>query len=98
MTDENQMIDRRKPTPMEGWHLDKKVPISLIGTLLTIALAGIWQFSEVKRDIELIKQDVQVLHQRDKMQADQFRDAMKLMQEQFVRLDTKLDRLIEKQK
>jgi hypothetical protein len=80
----------------ENWHLDKKVPITLIFVLLTQAAAGLWFISDIKKDVELLKQDTAALHLRDTQNSDSLRDAMRLMQEQFRLLDAKLDRLIER--
>ena len=92
-----QNIERRAiPPQTHGWHLDKKVPIGLIFTILVQAGMVIWAIADIKKDVELLKQDTAALHQRDTMQADTLRDAMKMLQDQFTRLDAKLDRLIER--
>ena len=104
MTDFQQSgYDRRaplEPTQDNGWHLDKKVPIGLIIGMVAQVVIGAWwvtsQLAEQRKDIELIKADVIVLHQRDNQSTDSLREAMRLMQEQFSRLDAKLDRLIER--
>lgn len=82
----------------DQWHLDKKVPISLIFALLCQFAAGLWAFADLKKDVELLKADAVVLHQRDDNQAVTFKDSMKVLQDQLMRLDTKLDRLIERSK
>ena len=82
--------------PSDGWHLDKKVPLTLIFTILLQAAMVIWAIADIKKDVELLKQDAVALHVRDTAQADSLKEAMKLMQDQFSRLDTKLDRLIER--
>ena len=102
-TIDRRSADRRAPTiePMQqdstGWHLDKKVPLSLIFAMLCQAAMVIWAIADIKKDVELLKQDTQALHTRDTQQSDSFREAMKLMQDQFARMDSKLDRLIERQ-
>jgi hypothetical protein len=79
-----------------GWHLDKKVPLGLIFTILLQAGMVIWAIADIKKDVELLKQDAASLHVRDSQQADSFREALKMMQDQFMRMDSKLDRLIER--
>jgi hypothetical protein len=56
----------------------------------------IWAIADIKKDVELLKQDNLSLHQKDVAQSGDFKEAMRLMQEQFTRLDAKLDRLIER--
>ena len=89
--------DRRlEARPLEGWHLDKKVPLGLIFTILAQAGMVIWAIADIKKDVELLKQDTASLHTRDTQQSDNLRDAIKMMQDQFMRMDSKLDRLIER--
>jgi hypothetical protein len=89
------LLEHRMQEPT-GWHLDKKVPLGLIFTILVQAGMVIWAIADIKKDVELLKQDAVALHARDTSQADSLREAMKLMQDQFSRLDAKLDRLIER--
>jgi hypothetical protein len=79
-----------------NWHLDKKVPITLIFVLLMQAGAGLWFISGIKQDVELLKADAIVLHQRDSQQSEVLKETMRTMQDQFTRLEIKLDRLIER--
>jgi hypothetical protein len=88
--------DRRAPVQQDSWHLDKKVPISLIFAILAQFGIALLAYSDLKKDVELLKQDTSALHARDTAQADSLREAMKMMQDQFQRLDSKLDRLIER--
>jgi hypothetical protein len=98
MTDQIQHNRRESDQnpPQESWHLDKKVPIAMIFAILTQFAGVIWFFADIKRDVELLKADSVVLHQRDTMITDSLKDALKQMQDQFQRLDAKLDRLIER--
>lgn len=89
--------ERRNSTrALEGWHLDKKVPLGLIFTVLVQAGMVIWAIADIKKDVELLKQDSATLHQRDDRAEGTLRETIKMMQDQFARLDAKLDRLIER--
>lgn len=92
--------DRRAPIPPPqlGWHLKREVNLTIIISVIGIAVAVVTGYSDLKKDIELIKADVTVLHQRDSQQADSLTGAMAGLQRQFDRLDNKLDRLIERGK
>lgn len=96
MTD--QFVERRiVPEPTEsGWHLDKKVPLSLIAAMIAQVIVVTMFFADIKRDVELLKADSVVLHQRDSAQTIEMREAIRTLQEQFQRMDSKLDRLIER--
>ena len=84
------------PMPSEGWHLDKKVPLGLIFTILLQAAMVIWAIADIKKDVELLKQDATALHIRDNQGAENLREAMKVVRDQYTRLDVKLDRFIER--
>jgi hypothetical protein len=92
------LIERRKqPEPKdESWHLDKKVPVSIIVTILVQAGMVIWAIADIKKDVEVLKADVTALRVRDVQIAGDTRDAIKQLQDQFSRMDAKLDRLIER--
>lgn len=94
---ERRAIAQVQAPEIDGWHLDKKVPLSLIFAMLCQAAMVIWAIADIKKDVELLKQDTASLHLRDTQQSDSFREAIKLMQDQFSRMDSKLDRLIERQ-
>ena len=59
-------------------------------------LFALLAYGDLKKDVELLKQDSAALHGRDTMHEDQMRETVKLMQDQYARLDAKLDRLIER--
>lgn len=90
--------EERRSTPHteQGWHLDKKVPISIIITIISIAAAGMSAYGDLKRDIELIKADNLVLHQRDSQNSSDLERAITTLQQHYSRMDSKLDRLIER--
>ena len=79
-----------------GWHLDHKIPIGLLLAMIGQVVGVVWFFAGIKQDVELLKADTAALHTRDNQQADSFREAIKTLQEQFARVDAKLDRLIER--
>jgi hypothetical protein len=95
--------DRRAPTtqPMQqeasGWHLDKKVPLGLIFTILVQAGMVVWAIADIKKDVEVLKANQAMLAQQDVRQVTDLRDALSAMREQFTSVNAKLDRLIERQ-
>jgi hypothetical protein len=56
----------------------------------------IWAIADIKKDVELLKQDAVALHARDTQNSDALNAAMRTVSETFARLDAKLDRLIER--
>jgi hypothetical protein len=79
-----------------GWHLDKKVPISIILTLLLQAAAGLWFVAGLRTDIELLKSSTAVQRERDDRQDKTLADALGLIRADLQKANDKLDRLIEK--
>ena len=88
--------EERRQKEELGWHLDKKVPISIILTMLGLALTGFWGFADLKRDVELLKANAQVLHERDNKQESDIREALVQIRDQYRDLSAKLDRLVER--
>ncbi len=86
--------DRR--TPPEGWHLDKKVPLSLIFAMLVQAGMVIVAIADIKKDVEVLKSQVATQATRDSRQDADVRDAMNQLRDTLATLNAKLDRLIER--
>jgi hypothetical protein len=82
----------------DQWHLDKKVPLSLIFAMIVQGGMVILAIADIKKDVEVLKADTINLHQRAAAQNDSFKEAMQVMRDQFRNLDSKLDRLIERRK
>lgn len=87
--------DRRAPVT-EHWHLDKKVPLTLIFAMLMQGAMVIWAVADIKKDVELLKADAIALRRDDAKQSEETRQSRLIIEEKFNRLDSKLDRLIER--
>ena len=95
----SEFVERRANPPAEaGWHLKKEVNISIIISVIGVAIACVTAYTDLKRDIELIKQDAAVLHQRDSAIEISTKEAIRQLQDAMLRMESKLDRLIERQK
>jgi len=90
MTD--PIVERREA----HWHLDKKIPLGLIVAAVVQASALVGSYYKIVSDIELLKADVMTLHTRDNKVETDLREAVAEVKAQYIRLDMKLDRLIEK--
>lgn len=80
----------------ESWHLDKKVPLSLIFAMLIQAAMVIWAVADIKKDVEILKSHVTAQQDRDDRQDKSMSDAVQQFVSRLERIDSKLDRLIEK--
>ena len=78
------------------WHLDKKVPLSLIFAMLVQGAMVIWAVADVKKDVELLKAASTVQRERDAQQDRSQTDNSQVLRQQLDRIDAKLDRLIER--
>ena len=81
---------------IESWHLDKKVPLSLIFAMLIQAAMVIWAVADIKKDVEILKSRVATQADRDERQDKTLGEVVARLQTQLERMDGKLDRLIEK--
>jgi len=95
MTDQYQGDDRRAPQE-QSWHLKKEINVSMIISIIGIAVSIVVGYTDLKRDISLIQADTAVLHQRDNQQATDLEKSIATLQAHYVRMDSKLDRLIER--
>lgn len=84
------------PQNDSSWHLDKKVPLSLIFAMLVQAAMVIWAVADIKKDVEVLKAQVTTQRERDDRQDRSMTEAVQQVAARLERMDTKLDRLIEK--
>ena len=95
----SEFVERRANPPAEaGWHLKKEVNLSIIISIIGVGVACVTGYADLKRDIALIKADAAVLHQRDSAIEISTKDAIRQLQDAMLRMESKLDRLIERQK
>lgn len=87
--------DRRAPVE-QGWHLDKKVPLSLIFAMLVQCGMVVVAISDIKKDVEYLKAQVTTQANRDARQDADMREAMAQLRDALATLNAKLDRLIER--
>ena len=95
MTAKTDQADRRAAVE-QGWHLDKKVPLSLIFAMLVQAGIVIAAISDIKKDVEILKSQVLAQVSRDARQDADMKETMALLRDQLSTLNQKLDRLIER--
>ena len=95
MTTPKPNPDRRAPVE-QGWHLDKKVPLSLILAMIVQVAMVITAIADIKKDVEVLKAQVATQASRDARQDNDMREAMSLLRASFSELNNKLDRLIER--
>ena len=82
----------------ENWHLDRKVPLTLIFAMLVQAGMVIWAVADVKKDVEILKMQSVQQHERDERQDRSANEAYQRLSYQLEKIDAKLDRLTEKRK
>jgi len=87
--------DRRAPVE-QGWHLDKKVPLSLIFAMLVQFGMVVVAISDIKKDVEYLKAQVTTQANRDARQDADMKEAMAQLRDALATLNAKLDRLIER--
>jgi len=106
MATEYTGLERRSSAPQRramhqneiGWHLDKKVPLSLIAAMIVQVVVVVMFFADIKRDVELLKAKTSSIEQRYDDDKFTLRDNISLLRDQFNSINAKLDRLIERSK
>lgn len=80
----------------DGWHLDKKVPISLILALCVQFGGGVWYAGRIDARIAQLEADRAQQKERDQRQDSAAELSAQALQSRLDRIDSKLDRLIER--
>ena len=82
---------RREP---EGWHLDKRIPIATLVAILTLAVGGILHITQIRTDLEILRQQQSALSQRVERSEIANREYLQKIDRSLERLNDKLDRAI----
>ena len=82
----------------ENWHLDRKVPLTLIFAMLVQAGMVIWAVADIKKEVELLKAQTSMQRDRDERQDKSAFEAYQRLSYQLEKIDAKLDRLADKRK
>ena len=83
-------------TPDNQWHLDKKVPLSLIFAMLVQAAMAIWAIADIKKDVEVLKSAMVQQIDRDNRQDRAGAEAVALVREDLHEVKSMLQKLLER--
>ena len=92
MDDYGDSIERRREA--EGWHLDKRIPIATLVAILTLAVGGIMHITQIRTDLEILRQQQAALSQRVERSEMANREYLQKIDRSLERLNDKLDRAI----
>ena len=84
------------PTPDNQWHLDKKVPLSLIFAMLVQAAMVVWAIADIKKDVEVLKAAMALQVDRDNRQDRAGAEAVALVREDLHEVNSMLQKLLER--
>lgn len=82
-------------SPDNNWHLDKKVPLSIILVLLVYGISGLWFIADVKKDVEVLKVQMAVQEKRDTKQDSDWGGTIALIREDLTEIKRNLIRALE---
>ena len=85
-------------TPDNQWHLDKKVPLSLIFAMLVQAAMVIWAIADINKDVEVLKAAMVQQIDRDNRQDRAGAEAVDLVREDLREVKALLGRILEQQR
>mgnify|MGYP001426105342 FL=1 len=89
-------MNQTKSDKEDQWHLDKKVPLSLIFAMLVQAAMAIWAIADIKKDVEVLKAAMVQQLDRDNRQDRATADAVGLVREDIKEVKVMLSRLIDR--
>lgn len=80
----------------EQWHLDKKVPLSLIFAMIVQAAMVLWAVAGIRGDVEILKVKLQAQTSRADKQDQSSAESLSLIRGQLDKMENKLDRALER--
>lgn len=90
--------------PWEGqWHLDKRVPVALIISMLAQAMVGVWWASTLAGDVRKLQDEVQRLHDGAEKRDTKLEGLISLRSDvsnlvtSFDRLERTIERVLQQQ-
>ena len=89
-------MNQTKSDKEDQWHLDKKVPLSLIFAMLVQAAMVIWAIADIKKDVEVLKAAMVQQLDRDSRQDRATADAVGLVREDIKEVKTMIARILDR--
>jgi hypothetical protein len=89
-------MNQTKSDKEDQWHLDKKVPLSLIFAMLVQAAMVIWAIADIKKDVEVLKAAVAIQTDRDARQDLAAGEAVALVREDIKEVKTMIARILDR--
>ena len=89
-------MNQTKSDKEDQWHLDKKVPLSLIFAMLVQAAMVIWAIADIKKDVEVLKAAMVQQIDRDNRQDRAGAEAVALVREDLREVKSMLQNLLER--
>ena len=89
-------MNQTKSDKEDQWHLDKKVPLSLIFAMLVQAAMVIWAIADIKKDVEVLKAAVATQTDRDARQDLAAGEAVALVREDIKEVKTMIARILDR--
>lgn len=76
-----------------SWHLDKKIPISFIVSLVLLTVSGFSAYRELKTDVELVKANNVMLGQVDARMTAEHQASLVAIATQLTTINSRMDQL-----
>ena len=81
-----------------GWHLKKEIQLGHLVTTLTVAVSAVIYITKVEQRVALLEASMVQQHDRDERQDKASAESISLLRAQLEKIDSKLDRLLEKRR
>lgn len=76
-----------------SWHLDKKIPISFIASLVLLTVSGFSAYRELKTDVELVKATGVTLTVMDAKISADHQQSLVAIASQLTTINSRMDQL-----
>lgn len=96
MSDSTPTFTERRASPAESWHLKKEIQLGQIASILIFGLTGVFYVTTMDKRITVIESQLIAQKERDAGQDKAYSEAIAHLNAQMDRMDSKLDRLVER--
>jgi len=84
----------------EGWHLDKRVPVALIVTMIIYGITAVWMFANLSATVEMNTADIESVQETQRelqLQASLQNTQLSRIEQQIIGLRRDLTRFLSNQ-
>lgn len=96
-----EVTEERRKAPREyivsGWHLEKKITVGELMTILGLFVAAFWWFSNIETRINYVNSEIRRVEEKADLQNKSILGLLNRIDRKLNKMDDKLDRKVDKE-